>query len=504
MLHSFLFAPFADPALAVQFDALHGLLQPGADAADPTLLLGNLPLEEAGTLDAVLVRPAGITLLMFVPRGGALHLPAQGQGPWQLGGQPLPGQAGSANPFAQFQRQSRALAAWLTVQPGLGVIRPEVIAGVVLFSQPVTFGSEVEARLNAQAGTDYFQLLSSLPHLPRRLQRLQPPGAALSVAGLQQWLQYLQAESEETAAAEAPTDAESEDFWTQKARQLWRWLGAEDIPPDSGYAGYPPDPTAASTAEKQRLEQLRQQVRAELDEHTQVITAREVEREQTIRQLQQQLAQAAAAAPSTAELQARLTAETREKQALHEAMQLARAESAARNRELDARIAQLAALIQQLQAQPKAPAATPPAPAPSRPAAPPPVAASASAVPVRPARPAPRRYSAWRLQPWRAAATVAILALLVLAGWGVARLPWGQAKPAAQPRTVQQAPHEMPTPEADEVAPEPAEESPTTPLEERLNNVVIDSTGAESAPSAGDSVQPASQDYRVLDSLEAQ
>ncbi|MCC3159025.1 hypothetical protein LJ737_17410 [Hymenobacter sp. 15J16-1T3B] len=496
MLHSFLFAPFDDPAAEAQFDALHAVLQPLA-AEQPVVLLGNLPLQDAGTLDAVLARPAGIVLLQFIGRGGALHIPALNQGAWQLAGQPLTGQAGSANPYAQFQRQRRALAAWLTAQPALGPVRTEAIAGLALFSQPVTFGSEVEPRLNAQSGTDNFQLLSSLPHLPRRMQRLHPPGAALPAAALQQWLQHLQTESEGGSGPdEAPAQpAAPDDFWTQKARQLWRWLGAEDIPPDSGYADYPADPAGASAAEKQRLEELRQQVRTELDQHTQAMTAREVEREATIRQLQQQLTQATAA-PSTAELQARLAAETREKEALHEAMQLARAESAARNRELDARIAQLGTLIQQIQARPAA------APAPAGPAAGP-APGAASPPPARPAprpvvRPRARRYSSWQLQPWRAVAVLAVLLGLVVGGWGIARLYRSHTKAAPPRREAQQPNRAEPTDESTEEAVAPT--APASPLEERLNNVVIDSTGAQSEPAATDSVLAPSKGYIDLDS----
>ena len=511
MLLSFLFSAFDAPATEAQFDALHAALQSALPADGPALLLGNLPLEDAGTLDAVLVRPAGIVLLQFVGRGGALHIPALNQGAWQLAGQPLTGQTGAANPYAQFQRQRRALAAWLTAQPALGPIRAEAIAGIVLFSQPVTFGSEVEPRLNAQSGTDNFQLLSSLPHLPRRLQRLHPPGAALPTEVLHQWLLHLQAEADDGAAtAETAPDAPAADFWTQKAQQLWRWLGAEDVPPDLGYAGYPPDPAAASAAEKQRLEDVRQQVRAELDQHTQAMTAREVERDTTIQQLQQQLAQATAAAPGTAELEARLAAETREKQALHEAMQLARAESAARNRELDARIAQLGTLIQQMQTRqsPAAPPAAPAAPlitATTAPAVVPPVAraaapAAAPAAPRPAPRPAVRRYSSWQLQPWRVVAVVAVLLGLLGAGWGLWQLYRRLAAPTArreirrpQPET---APAEGPIEEA---APE---EAAPSPLEERLNNPVIDSTG-QNEPAASDSVQAPGQNYQdVVDSIE--
>ncbi|GAB2967005.1 hypothetical protein GCM10027048_42080 [Hymenobacter coalescens] len=483
MLHSFLFAPFADPAAEAQFDALHAALQPLAEGAHgPALLLGNLALEDAGTLDAVLVRPAGAVLLLFVPRGGALHLPTLGHAPWQLAGQPLPGQAGTANPYAQFQRQQRALAAWLSAQPELGFIRPEAIAGVVLFAQPVSFGSEVEARLNVQSGADNFQLLSSLPHLPRRLQQLAPAGAALPAEALQRWLQYLQTESEDAAPTE-PDAAAPDDYWTQKARQLWRWLGAEDVPADPPYGG----PESAA-AEQERLEQIRRQVRAELAEHTQAINAREAEREQTIAHLQARLAQASRASTATTELQARLAAETREKAVLEAAIRATRAEAEARNRELDARIQQLGTLIQQLQGRPALPAKPTPgvAPTPTQP---------------KPAAPRVQRYSAWHLQPGRAAAVVAVLLALGAGAWGLTKLPWESRKPAAPRREVRRpAPQEaVPAPQVEPASETPQDEA-AAQLEERLNTVIIDSTGQQLTPAPTDSVLPARKGYLDLDS----
>lgn len=74
-----------------------------ADAAADALLLGNLVLEDgAAPLDAVVVRPHGITLVVLVPRGGRLSIPALGYGRWQLDGMPLAGADEFDNPFEQF------------------------------------------------------------------------------------------------------------------------------------------------------------------------------------------------------------------------------------------------------------------------------------------------------------------------------------------------------------------------------------------------------------------
>lgn len=53
-----------------------------ADASAPvTLLLGNFAVADGGeSLDAVVVRPHSITVLMLVPRGGPLEIPTFGYG----------------------------------------------------------------------------------------------------------------------------------------------------------------------------------------------------------------------------------------------------------------------------------------------------------------------------------------------------------------------------------------------------------------------------------------
>lgn len=95
---------------------------------------------------------------------------------------------------------------------------------------------------------------------------------------------------------------------------------------------------------------------------------------------------------------------------------------------------------------------------------------------------------------------VAVLLGLLGAGWGLWQLYRRLAAPTArreirrpQPET---APAEGPIEEA---APE---EAAPSPLEERLNNPVIDSTG-QNEPAASDSVQAPGQNYQdVVDSIE--
>jgi hypothetical protein len=169
------------------------------------------------------------------------------------------------------------------------------------------------------------------------------------------------------------------NFLEQKLRQLWRWLGAEDIPADPPYGAPPPaDQHLRDQQEQARLHQLRQELQAELHQQRQEAAAREAARTQELTLLRQQLAQAG---PSATEREA----EQRAQAALEESLRTARAELTARNSELDARIQQLGQLIGRLQAAPAgsvapalvvgnqlASAATtlPPAPPKTRPAAP--------------------------------------------------------------------------------------------------------------------------------------
>jgi hypothetical protein len=163
--------------------------------------------------------------------------------------------------------------------------------------------------------------------------------------------------------------ASTTEFLTQKARQLWGWLGAADIPDEDPPYGYDPGATAAARREeKKQLEQLRQQMQADLAAQLRLMEARERERERSMAQLRAELAHAPAVAPEAAQLQARLAAESREKSAQETAMQASVAAAAAQNQELDAKIQQLNQLIERLNTQ--AAALVPSAPVPVAPAPP--------------------------------------------------------------------------------------------------------------------------------------
>ena len=397
MVHLFLAAPFPDTARAAQFAAVRAAL--AADAATDSLLLGNLVLEDgAAPLDAVVVRPHGITLLVLVPRGGALGIPALGYGGWQLNGAPLTGGEDFDNPFEQFRQQKATLAAWLRPRFTPAQANLQFISGVVVFAAPLTFGPDVEAALNeAPAG---FQLLAGPADLPRRLRQLATPEIDLTTADLAEWA----AELNDFAATLPPAPVPSINtrkavntpeaaanaagsFLGSKARALWGWLGANDVPDDDLPYGAAAALTA-SNEEKKHLEQLRQQMQADVQAQLQALETREAERERSIAQLRSELAQAPPVAAEATALVSRLGAETREKAALEAEMEASRAELAARNQELDAKIQQLSQLIGQLSAAPaSALAASGPPPASAKaPGAP--DATAAPAVPVISAAPA--------------------------------------------------------------------------------------------------------------------
>ena len=369
MVHLFLAAPFVDAARAAQFAAVRAALDD--DAATDSLLLGNLVLEdEAAPLDAVVVRPHGITLLVLVPRGGALSIPALGYGSWQLGGAPLAGGAESDNPFEQFRQQQVALAAWLRPRFTPAQANLQFISGVVVFETPLAFASDVEVALNDAPAS--FQLLAGPADLPRRLRQLASPEIDLTTAELAEWAAELNdfaatvppdpASPSEAGYSTVPAETAANaagSFLGEKARALWGWLGANDVPDDD----VPYGAAAALTArneEKQQLEQLRQQMQADVQAQLQALEAREAARERSIAQLRAELAQAPPVAAEATALVSRLGAETREKAALEAEMQVSRAELAARNQELDAKIQQLSQLIGQLSAVPAASAATGP------------------------------------------------------------------------------------------------------------------------------------------------
>ena len=358
MVHSFLASPFADEGRTTQFAAVRAAFQ--ADAAAPnSLLLGNLVLEDGtAPLDAVVVQPHGITLLMLVPTGGQLSIPAVGYGRWQLDGAPLPGPEEFDNPFEAFRQQKSALAAWLRPRFSLAQADLRCITGLVVFGAPVTFAPNVALAL-AEAPVG-FQLVREAASLPQHLEQLATPEINLSANDITEWAAEWAAfvagppaAPAASQAAQVPQAEEVTGFIGQKARALWGWLGAHDVPDDPAY-GHNPATVAARSQEKEQLERLRQQMQADLSSQLQALEARETERERSIAQLRAELAQAPPVAAEATALVSRLGAETREKAALEAEIQASRAESAARNEELNTKIQQLSQLIAQLSAVPVA------------------------------------------------------------------------------------------------------------------------------------------------------
>ncbi|MGI4761360.1 MAG: WG repeat-containing protein [Janthinobacterium lividum] len=372
MVSYYLTTPFPDPARQRLFEAVAAALQ--ADPAGPaTLLLGHVAVtDEAGQVpfDAVVVQPHGITLLLLVPGGGRLSVPALGYGAWQLSGRPLAARGGFDNPFEQFGQQKAALADWLAPHLGGSQANLQAISGLVLFGESVVFAPDVEPALSS-APAPGFQLLASVADLPHRLRLLATPEIDFSPEELTELTASLLPDGEQATpvpgpaavgSAILPAASEAANFLSQKARKLWGWLGAADIPDEDPPYGY--DPSVAAEArreEKQQLEQLRQQMQADMAAQLRHLEARENERERSLAQLRAELAQAPAIAPEAAHLEARLAAENREKATQEAAMQASQAEAAARNQELDAKIQQLGQLIERLNAQAAAPAAAPPA-----------------------------------------------------------------------------------------------------------------------------------------------
>ena len=372
MVHHFLASPFDEAPRAAHYAAVLAALQ--ADLATDSLLLGNLVLEDgAAPIDALVVRAHSLSLLVLVPRGGALSIPALGYGAWQLAGTPLPGADNFDNPYEQFAQQKKAVEDWLRPRFSAEQANLHFISGLVLFAGPVEFAPNVEPALNgAVAG---FQLLSDAAELPRRLRQLATPEIDLTPEDLADWAAewaialasaspappLVEPDSgSANFAASQPRPAWAEDapeeagFLAQKARALWGWLGADDVPVDLPY-GADASALAARSEEKEHLERLRQQMQADLNGQLQALETREAERERSIAQLRAELAQAPPVAAEATALVSRLGAETREKAALEAEMQASRAESAARNQELDAKIQQLGQLIERLNAPPAAP-----------------------------------------------------------------------------------------------------------------------------------------------------
>jgi hypothetical protein len=353
MLHVCLLTPFPSPARQAQFEAVRAALAADATAL-PTLLLGNLPAPAGEVLDAVVLRPHSITLLLLEARGGHLAIRDFAHAAWQLDGGPLTGSADADNPFQQFSQQKQRLQELLRPHLDPEQANLNFITGLLLFGEPVVFGPEVEERMAAVPAAGSFHLLADPARFTRRLAQLASPEIALTAADLTQLAQELGATDEVPVQAaavgeqEAPETTAASGFLRQKASQLWHWLGAHDVDDlDTPPYGY--EEEAARRQEKQELEQLRATLQADVAAQLRALELREAEREESLTQLRQQLAAAPAVTSEAAALQARIAVESREKELLEAARQASRAESEVRNRELDAKIEHLSRLMQQMQ-----------------------------------------------------------------------------------------------------------------------------------------------------------
>ncbi|WP_324670820.1 hypothetical protein [Hymenobacter sp. GOD-10R] len=395
MVHSFLFAPFSDPARQEQFEAVENALRTDA-SAPTTLLLGNLGATDAPPVDAVLLQPGKIVLLMLVPQSGHLRIPALEYGTWRLSDQPIAGFGEADNPFDFYQHQKDSVLEWLGVQLDLAPTALPPLAGFVVLLAPVTYGPEVENQLSRQTAAYNFQLVNDARQMPRRLRQLAPLGDAPAEANLNEWAaqlrdQFLTAEPAFSDADEEP----SYGFWEQSARRLWLWLGAADVPADPPYS---------TASDPRQLEALRRELQTELRQQQQAAQARETAREQELTHLRQQLAQT----PN------HQLAAQQERAELEEALRVARTESATRNQELDARIQQLGQLIEQLRTQ-----ATTPTPA---------VVKQPSPVAAQPKIPSPRSVRKpapvalpTKLNLTRVAMALGVLLCLGVGSWALVR-----------------------------------------------------------------------------------
>lgn len=384
-------APFPDAARQRQFAALAAVLDA---AGEPGVLLGNAASFTPVAADALLVRPEGAVLLTLGGTGGHLTVPADPTAAWLLAGEPMQAADGEANPLLAFERQLGPAQRWLSEQLGRPGAALPPTRGLALFESPLSFAPEVEARLDA-VGVD-FELLDDVRRLPARLR--QPPLAAgqrLAPGALLAWADHLAATLGGALPDLALPSADPADFadllnpagpadppaaWLRRhLRQLWLWLGAEDVPADPPYGGsaYAPGPAlAALAAQEAHLRQLRHELQAELLAQRQQAAAhetahaaaqeaaQEAAHARELRLLREQLRAAEvfpatalpnpAAAPASAQPLTQLTTQAVEQAASWRAAQ---AELAARNAELDGRIAQLSHLIGQLRAAPTAGAA---------------------------------------------------------------------------------------------------------------------------------------------------
>jgi len=299
MLVSILPVPFGDAGRQRQYEAIRAAFEAEADAP-ATVLLGNLGAFSPIQADILVVRPSGLALGILTHQAGQLTIPALAAGPWLLDGQPLPSHAERDNPFAQYQQQLPVALAWLSEHFGLPEAELPPCAGIALFDAPLTFGPAVEAQLHHNTAAHDFQLIGDAAQLPARLrQQFDSEASILTEDELAEWAEYL---ADELATAdELPSAPNPTNFLEQKLRQLWRWLGAEDIPADPPYGGPPPDQHLRDQQEQARLQQLRQELQAELHQQRQEAAAREAVRTQELAQLRQQVAQAS---PSATEREA--------------------------------------------------------------------------------------------------------------------------------------------------------------------------------------------------------
>jgi hypothetical protein len=477
MLVSIFPVPFADATRQRQYDAVEAALHANGTAA---VLLGNLGAFTEVEADALLVRPDCLVLLVLTPRAGRLTMPtALAYGTWQLNGQLLPGRDGADNPFAQYRQQQPAALAWLSEQLDMPAEALPPCLGVALFEAPLTFGPEVEANLHQQASAHDFQLVAGVTQLLLRLPQATGEGI-LPEPALLAWAERLQTE---LATGEEHVEAPTENFLEQKLRQLWRWLGAEDIPADPPYGGPALPPSYERDEQEQaRLQQLRQELQAELHQQRQEAATREKAREQDLALLRQQLAQAG---QSAAERQA----EQQAKAALEEALQTARAELAARNHELDTRIKQLGQLIGQLQVSAAAPKPTPAAP---RPAVAPTAARPAAAAPVARVRPTYRRLR--QAERWG-------LVVLGLAGasgglWGIMRLVRHPAPSAAAVRPSRRHAPQVSTEE--ENLSTSSENEPDDLVEGQTETVRNDTATTQVVPANGTEPKQAAENQPIV------
>ncbi|TVT43005.1 hypothetical protein FNT36_02625 [Hymenobacter setariae] len=355
MLVSVLPVPFGDAGRQRQYEAVLAAFENEADMP-ATVLLGNLGAFSPAQADIIVVQPTSLAFGVLLPQAGQLTIPALTHGSWQLDGQPLPGFTDADNPFVHYQQQLPLALAWLSEHLGLPEEELPPCTGFALFEAPLTFGPGVETQLHRHTAATDFQLVGGVEQFLARLHQLPAASAALNEDELLDWGEYLAREPYVAHEQGIPIGLFDDlpALLKQKLQQLWRWLGAEDIPADPPYGSAPllPDPALRDEQEQARLHQLRQELLAELQQQRQEAAAREATRTQELAQLRQQLAQAGQPA---AERQAELAA----KAALEESLHTARAELTARNQELDARLRQLEQLSQQLRAAPVAVPARP-------------------------------------------------------------------------------------------------------------------------------------------------